>query len=144
MPNARVHSKISSAVGVGAAVLYAHHKNIDFPEVLLCAVGGYLGGRTTASLADWMDPPTTPDHRSIAHAGIPNALLLKHSYQAFRELLQTLDTYANDLASSPESLSQLLSCLCRLASGFLIGAGAGHLGHLVVDMNTPKSLPLLW
>ena len=36
----------------------------------------------------------------------------------------------------------VLSILCRLASGALVGSVAGYLSHLAMDFTTPAGLPI--
>lgn len=41
------------------------------------------------------------------------------------------------------AINAIMELVFRLAAGFVAGAGAGYLSHLVLDAKTPMSLPLV-
>jgi membrane-bound metal-dependent hydrolase YbcI (DUF457 family) len=138
MPNRLVHR--TTGAGVGLAIgLHQAQGDTDkkrAAEVIASTVGGYLG----AAAPDWIDPPTSPNHRSIGHsivvAGGGIVYTSSHITQ-WRAELQTRSAAAFSTGRVGKGYLYLI------ASSLFVGFVAGYASHLVLDASTPKGLPLL-
>jgi hypothetical protein len=140
MPNRNAHKAIGTASGIIVAVGYGLCKEKDSYDILPLALGGGLGGYLTGTLADKLEPATSPNHRSAFHGiginGVTGAII----YVPTKEILQRLLDKAKEYDTKQD---KFMAFLCRLAVGFIIGGLFGHISHLVADSSTSKSIPLL-
>jgi hypothetical protein len=120
-------------------------------HLLLEAIGGLLGGRIGAKMPDIIDPPTSPNHRSIGHGVVPvvagTAVAVRGLDRAQPKLRQRADRHAAARAQSSNRIAQLLHLLaewaCRIGAGVLAGIIAGYGSHIALDAFTPAGLPVL-
>lgn len=77
MPSANTHVPIGLMVGASRDT--STPKEAPSLDRLIETLGGLLGGYIGARLPDIIDPPTSPNHRDIAHSAI-NALLVGKMY----------------------------------------------------------------
>ncbi len=140
MPNRREHTAVGAVAGALTAFLRSSAR--DPEELLLEVAGGALGGALGGRLPDILEPPTSPDHRGVAHAVIPVAAagsfvvsrLPGASVPRPRAMATQGVPYDVRAASSP---------LARFLSGFVVGGAVGYASHLLMDATTPGGLPLL-
>ena len=76
MPNKKEHMNTGAVSGLVVAGAVALCQENTPAERFIEAAGGFLGGAVGGMIADKIDRPTSPNHRSIAHGLIPNAGLL--------------------------------------------------------------------
>ena len=141
MPKSKAHEFIGTVTGVVSAVGYCYYYQHDRENVWQIALGGAIGGYTTARLADVLEPSRTlgPNHRGVFHGIALNGTVVGLSYSPGKKWLQSLVDKANDFDDSGEYFKAFL---CRLVIGFFIGALGGQISHLLADLTTPKRLPL--
>ena len=143
MPNKKQHRQVSSVVGGAAAALYCYSKERQVGHTLIWVLGGYLGGRLVGSLPDFLDRPTSPNHRGLGHAVVPNVILISASWSRARDLIKYLDEHAERFKDEDSLKGLLFEFGCYLACGMIVGVFVGHLAHLAADFCTPKGLPLI-
>ena len=134
----------------GAGYAFYKAKNENSFDTVIEILGGIFGGNLGSQIADSIDLPTNPHHRSIAHGMIPNAM----ATPLFLSLLKTVQTWLGEnatkyqtKANSTKSLfielwNNFLSLLCHFGARFIAGIGIGHLSHLALDIRTPASLQI--
>jgi len=142
MPNKKTHVMIGSVTGPLMAGVYAYREQ-KLEHIIAYGLGGLIGGNLGGRIADVVDAPTSPNHRSIAHSLIGNLLIYFGDKPtiAFRSCLTWLETKADEYEKAAK---MLWAFCCRLLAGILIGVAAGHGIHLIADFVTKKSLPLIF
>ncbi len=149
MPNRGTHKVAGALAGGGIAVfLSGGQQTIDrITEGAGGALSGYLVGR----VPDIIDPPDSPNHRSVAHGVAPCTTLMG----LYTSQLESIQSFFRSRADRQEALARqanttvaelwhyLLELLFRLLSGAAAGVLGGYGSHLVLDGLTPKSLPLV-
>ena len=119
MANGVVHKLAGAAAGVGICLKHNHDLPEDpFDPLLAAGLGAALG-----RLPDWLEPAAHPNHRQFFHSVV---VLATCAYDVKKLLEWKPDT------SEKIWLRRVL----------LVG-GAAYLSHLVLDVATPKSLPLV-
>lgn len=149
MPNLNCHRQIGRCAGAVAAIVCAQDQ--DPLGLLLEAIGGVLGGDLGGRLPDGFDPPIHSYHRSLGHGVAPSlavgrALVIRVPawQEALRDHARRYEHQWQFGASEKERNSALLRMtLCRLLAGAIPGLIAGYASHLVLDLGTPRSLPLI-
>src|SRR4030065_284602 len=133
MPNSRAHNLIGTAAGAIGAAGYGLYCQNDKDNVWQFALGGAIGGYTTARLADILEPSKTlgPNHRGFFHGIAFNGAVSMLSYHPLEKWFQSLVDESNNLDNKGENLKAFLH---RLTVGFLIGALGGHASHLLADL----------
>ena len=147
MPNRDTHQPIGILAGGLAAGVVAYRVEGD---VLAEGLGGAIGGWLGARLPDWIDPPTSPHHRSVGHGVVPVLAVLRRAEAHVSEWQADLRQGAAEHRAARDSASTcwqrishlLLELLYLAASGALVGALWGYVSHLVMDATTAASLPL--
>lgn len=142
MPNSRAHKLIGTAAGVIGAAGYGLYCQNDRKNVWQFALGGAIGGYTTARLADIIEPSKTlgPNHRGVFHGIALNGAVSVLSYHPLEKWFQSLVDQANNLDNRGENFKAFLH---RMIVGFLIGTFVGHASHLLADLIDSKNgLPL--
>ncbi len=142
MSKSDVHKLLGTATGTFVAFEYGQYFKLESEHCWQLALGGAIGGYTTARIADKLEPSKTlgPNHRGVFHGIALNGLASCLAYNPAKNLCQSLIDDANKFDNNNEHLRAFL---CRLVVGFLIGAIGGHASHLLADLNSPKGLPLL-
>jgi len=120
--NAKQHACIGLVAGAGytfGKYLWIKQKdpNTDFPWGQLAVNMGL--GLAFASLPDWIEPATNPNHRGFFHSLTGAGLV---GYAMFGKHTNNIDVNSMD---------------------YLRSIGFSFLSHLVADATTPKSLPLI-
>lgn len=115
MARFKTHAAIGVIVGGGIAAYDSHKENrqVKFDVLLAGIAGGFLGG----ILPDLLEPATDPNHRKIFHAILPTAVAFIKS----------------DFAGIEDPVVR----------AFLKSLLWSYVAHLVTDLGTPKSLPLV-
>jgi len=141
----------SAALLAGTTFAYSRGINFKSPQPVLEAVGGAIGSVIGGRLPDRLDPPTSPNHRGLAHGILPVAALgtvmisrLDHAQNWLRgQAVQY--RWARLLASSPLQAAwyELCEWVCYLLAGALAGFVAGYASHLVLDSQTSRCLPII-
>jgi hypothetical protein len=155
MPSRDVHRPFSAAVGVSFSAYRAHRCYQQYPDpalpIALEMLGGLAGGWLGGALPDWIDPPTSPNHRSFGHGVATVAGAIAWTADAVLDFQMRLRAQADDLVLNrwrlqsdfERTISVLAEFLLRFLAGLLDGLIAGYAAHLALDLCTPKGLPLL-
>lgn len=116
MARFKTHVTVGVLIGGGIAVYDSYHDSgeVDFGILLAGIIGGLFGG----ILPDVIEPATNPNHRKLFHAILPMAVVLLKSDFAGVE--------------NPR------------ARAFLKGLLWSYVGHLALDLGTPKGLPVMY
>jgi hypothetical protein len=149
LPTRTTHIAVGVPAGIAASVFSARSGNAG--AILLEAVGGGLGGFAGAALPDVLEPPDNPNHRGIAHGIAPIGGL---GFVVARDIERVQDffrTEANQYAALQQTAVSPALCLCfqflealmRMLAGAVAGFVAGYTSHLILDLATPRSLPLI-
>ncbi len=119
MPNANTHALVGGLVGTSNYIIQHRIQNeqFDLGELLAVSLGSVFFGL----LADRIDPPTNPNHRSIGHSVSINTLLLPKLWNAIE----------NNTNLNFKQKKYFQSMICSYAS------------HLALDSTTPMGLPLI-
>ena len=148
MSDRETHLRFGIVTGLG---LSAYRARDQQPLHMLCetlggAVGGYLGGR----LPDLVEPATWPGHRQFAHSVTAGTGAILGINKVLQQWETRWRSKAADCLLKKEqcinngnevSLYTFKELALHFMAGFLSGMVAGYLSHLVLDENTPKSLP---
>ncbi len=142
MPKSEVHKFLGTTTGTFVAFEYGQYFKLEDEYCWQLALGGAIGGYTTARIADKLEPSEIlgPNHRGAIHSIALNGLSSYLAYNPAKNLFQSLIDKANKFDNNNEHFNAFL---CRLAVGFLIGAIGGHASHLLLDSGTHKGLPFL-
>jgi hypothetical protein len=140
MAKGKVHKVIGAGAGTVASLVYNGQKGNPSLS-LIYAAGGLIGGIQGGRLAEIIDPPNSPLHRSLGHSAIVNGSIYfsKRVKKIFQDCLDWLIKKATEFMNAG---NKFLSILCHFAAAFLIGFATGHGLHLITDMFTPMSLPI--
>jgi hypothetical protein len=149
MPNRGEHLAVSVPVGMAFSI----HKASGYSslQVLIEGFGGALGGALGGLCPDLLDPPTSPNHRGIAHGMLPvsgiGAAAVEHLNAAQRSLRSQAEQYRLARLSAPPAVSAIWYAACEWAcyvlSGIVAGFLAGYCSHLLLDFGTPRCLPIV-
>ena len=138
MPNKPTHIIAGAGAGVLAVNFWPlEDDNIKSGEYLTGAViGGIIGGM----LPDIIDPPRSPHHRSIGHSMTGNSIGLG----ALIANIDTIDQALSErIKEAEENENYVLAGFYRFVSGLIKGFIAGQASHLLLDLTTPKRLPMI-
>lgn len=114
--------------------------------VILCnAIGAYFGAR----LPDIIDPPTSPNHRHVAHGAVNATIVGWVCLNSLDGWQHSLHAQADELSRSRQFLpdedsrgnSAMAELLLRVGADGLPGLLAGYGSHLALDATTPRGLP---
>lgn len=149
MPNKNVHVPVGLVAGGGAALYMSRGQ--ELPNRALEVIGGCVTGAVFAGLPDAIDPPTSPNHRSVGHAVLPAGV----TAAVLKDVVADVQAFLRDAAAAREDRGRysqdgferfanaLLALSLRLLAGAVPALVATYLAHLAVDATTKKSLPLL-
>lgn len=149
MPNKKTH-KVAGALGGGGLALI---KSAGQPirHQIIETAGGALADYNLGPLPDVLEPPLSPNHRSLAHAAI-TGLTLSTTYvcelDSWQSFLRTHADRQAALAMQAQTITSelwhlFLEFLCRLLEGAVAGAFGGYGSHLALDAFSSRSLPLI-
>src|SRR5262245_44951661 len=137
MPRGRVHRRVGRVVGP----VYAGVRALSTPtgDPLLEAIGGYFGGTAGASLPDIIEPGCW-NHRRVAHSVSTGAALAScsNTVEGWAEWCRTRVRDYRAMSSDPSIPTaqqiwfNLVALFWQALAGFLNGALAGYLSHLVL------------
>lgn len=138
MPNRVVHRTTGAAAGLAISLVETQGapREKRTVEVIAAMAGGVAG----AAAPDWIDPPTSPNHRSMGHSiviaggGLGVAI---SNVDIWRAALQSRAAASFSEGRTGAGYSYLI------ASGLLTGFIVGYASHLILDAGTPKGLPLV-
>jgi hypothetical protein len=147
MANRRVHRTTGAVAGIIAA--FCLSKGQPLWHRVIEVFGGAVAGLLAALMPDWFEPADSPNHRSLFHGLLPNALFFIYCARRLRPSQSSLRARADDHAEMARQAqtagSKFWHCLlefsCRLLSGAAAGALSGYGSHLALDFVTPRSLP---
>src|SRR5688572_24520516 len=74
MPNREFHCRTSTIIGATAA--FCRTESRRPAEIAVEVIGGAIGGNIGGRLPDILDPPFSPNHRSLAHGVLSAGPLL--------------------------------------------------------------------
>lgn len=140
--------RAGALAGGGAAAWTARKQTLAIQ--LVETLGGVVGGVVGARMPDVIDPPTCWNHRSVGHGIAPigaAATTLSKMLTGWQEKLRARANaehhqYEAAKLFLAKARHLVISLLCRLASGALVGFVAGYLSHLAMDFTTPAGLPI--
>lgn len=140
MPNRQEHTAVGAFAG--ALVAFLRSDAQDPWERLIEVAGGALGGAFGGRLPDILDPPTSPGHRSVAHALVSAAavgsFVVPRLPGASAPTPRAMERHVVQRDAAPSSnLGQ------RFLSGLAVGGTVGYASHLLMDATPPRGLPLL-
>jgi len=148
MADGPTHAVAGIVSGAGAAAISAmNHTPL---ALALETAGGAFGGYGGARAPDVLDPPTSPNHRHIAHGIGTTAFVGFMVYETLVQWQAALRARADQLAAErpyltndlARALNQVAEWVLRFLAGTVIGFPAGYVSHLVLDAGTPRGLPL--
>jgi hypothetical protein len=143
MPNREVHECIGAISGAGAAFVWSYKEDQNESKGFAYAFGGGLGGLLAACLPDRLDPPTSANHRALAHGVIGAGLVGYGVWQCLKSITDYLDGRARTAEMSGSETGRLLGFAWHAAGGFIVGVLVGYGSHLVADGCTSKGIPLI-
>lgn len=119
MANGKTHMALGALIGTSNYIIQhkINNQEFNFTEIIVTA----LASAGIGALADMIDPPTNPNHRSIGHSLLLNSIILPKLWHFIED--------NNNLNFKQKKFYQSLI--------------ASHSLHLGVDMTTPRRLPLL-
>lgn len=138
MPNGPEHRAVGILAGGMAGAVFSIDQ--DWPDMVVEILGAVLGGIIGAALPDKFDPPTSPNHRAIAHGvltaggGLTVCAINTAKWQG---------ALRDKAATSNDANQPYLAFGYRLAAGFSVGLIAAYGSHLLMDAQTPRGLPLV-
>lgn len=147
--NRPAHDLVGAAAGAAASYYFA--RNQSDGDRFLEIIGGSIGGIVGSRLPDVIDPPTSPNHRSLGHGVVPVGCTAYAVWELLERSQAALRAKADDLRNDRDGLdgelrklgSQLLEWLCRILAGMVMGVVGGYASHLALDVTTAKGLPLV-
>lgn len=145
MANGKAHRKTGLIVGTVAGAIAALDE--DGAAFLAEVAGGALGGKFGGMMPDVLDPPTSPNHRGLAHGIIPAGALFTWAmaelpgWQA--ELRNRATHHAVAFRRTGDIQEFMMEMMLHALSGFLAGLIGGYASHLLMDARTPKGLPVV-
>ncbi|MFA5794332.1 MAG: hypothetical protein WC980_04610 [Candidatus Brocadiia bacterium] len=130
MPNFGRHAKWGFLLGGGTGLIIdlvrqfdrmkkGEQEKFSWAELLLYTGGGASLGFACATVPDWLEPATNPNHREVFHSMSAGVLTIIGLIRANQSNLPT-----------------------ELKDGITAG-GLSMLSHLVLDSATPKGLPFI-
>jgi hypothetical protein len=155
MPSRDIHRPVGAVAGAGYSAYHAHRRYRRHPApavpVVAETIGGFVSGWLGGALPDWIDPPTSPNHRNFGHGIATVAGAVAWTADFVLDLQEKLRAQADSLeanrwrlqSDAERTLSALAELFLRLFAGMLNGLIAGYASHLVLDMCTPSGLPLV-
>jgi len=155
MPSRDIHRPVGAVAGAGYSAYRAHlrYRRRPAPAVPVVAetIGGFAGGWLGGAMPDWIDPPTSPNHRNFGHgiATVGGAVAWTADFvldlqEKLRAQADNLQANRWRLASGAErTLSVVAEFFLRLLAGLLNGLIAGYASHLALDFCTPSGLPVV-
>jgi membrane-bound metal-dependent hydrolase YbcI (DUF457 family) len=127
MSNRNTHLVAGCITGIGTyfALKHMDAKEINLKEVIFTTSGGMIGG----VLPDLLDPPISPNHRGFAHS-FSLGILLGFGIEKVYKYIRNVEFNKNEV---------WFNIVLLIIMSLLIG----YLSHLVLDVGTPKGLPLI-
>jgi hypothetical protein len=147
MPDRKVH--IMAGIISGTAVAGYRARNLAAEDLLPELAGGCFGGLIGGIAPDIFEPAINSWHRSVAHSGA--------SCFASASLLQTCATLQQQCRSKAQCHTQLklisqddwtrfwhavMALVWAFLSGFIVGAPAGFISHVILDSASPRGIPI--
>lgn len=140
MPNGSTHIRLGAVTG-GAGALY-HARNEAPRDMAIEVLGGVLGGAIGGLLPDRLDPPFSPRHRGMFHSLLALLVVIVVVLDAEREACRARGRQGHKVG--PGRRRSTIECdLWKLAAGAIAGLQWGYTSHLMADLTTPASLPLM-
>lgn len=118
MPNRTTHVFAGGAIGLAIASMDKQKNDVSHQPPFAGLVGA-VGGR----LPDLLEPATNPNHRQFFHSILVLGTICVSMYEIYQW--------------SPESNLE------KFIRGFLLKLFGAYGSHLLLDMRTPKGLPLV-
>lgn len=149
MSNRETHRVAAIIAGM---VVGAHNaRGLPPDRAWLVFISNILGASLGGPLPDIGDPPTSPNHRHIAHGAVNATVAGYFCLKSLGEWQRSLHARADELKWSRQFLpdvesrssSALAELLLRVIAHGLPGFLAGYASHLALDATTPRGLPLV-
>ena len=146
MPNRSVHQIAGALAGGGSAWLGS--RGAPNADVFLELIGGAIGGWAGGVLPDLLDPPDSPNHRSVAHGLAAAAVLASVPWRDRGQHWRDEAARHRALAIDPQRANErtrheVAAIILGLRAGAVVGLPCGFGSHLALDGVTPRSLPLV-
>lgn len=150
MPNAKTHALI----GLGASGLVGFVAADGLPDEARVTVtlGSLCGGLVGALAPDVLEPAIHPWHRSVFHSAAFGTAVGKVGVHPIRKVVTDFRAEAATFRQQRLAVGTNHPHYGRLwfeefgryfLMGFLVGAPVGYLSHLLADMGTSRSIPLI-
>ncbi|MBS3106428.1 metal-dependent hydrolase [Candidatus Woesearchaeota archaeon] len=117
MPNADTHAGAGALTSLGAYLHLRTQKGYQVDAAELVGVG--ICGAVVGQAPDWIDPPTSPQHRGIGHSALLAGIVI-------RKLWDTISVHPT---------------MNYLQKDFSKAVLLAYLSHLGLDAFTPAGLP---
>jgi len=120
--NAKEHGCFGAVAGAGYTLIRYHRRKSNNPETSFPweqLVVNMVLGFIFATLPDWLEPATNPNHRKFLHSFAMGGLVV---YGMYGKHTQDMDDKSLDTIRS---------------------IGMSYLSHLAAESTTPKSIPLI-
>lgn len=149
--NGKDHAIIGKAAGTVMALARAD-QNDTFWDLVLRAVGGYVGGNVGQVLPDFLEPAIHSFHRDVAHSiafGVGVVELTRRLIEAWEMYCRTQAAAARERRNVEDATdgdrfgSFAEETFWKMAIGFAPGVAAGYVSHLAADATTPRGIPML-
>jgi membrane-bound metal-dependent hydrolase YbcI (DUF457 family) len=146
--------KTHRAVGAGSgfAVAFVRADGQETWKQIAEGGGGALGGYFGAGLPDVLEPAIHSWHRNGCHSVAAGTGVVLGARKAISDWERKCRELANGYeakgrASGSGEFQKLLCLLAeiilRVAAGLLSGAATGYASHLLLDLVTPRGIPLI-
>jgi len=147
MSNRRTHQVAGALAGGSLALARSYGQSI--PHQIIEGIGGAISGYGFGCLPDILEPPFSPNHRSLAHGAAPGVAFITIYARQLDSWQSFLRTRADSQAAFAEQAQTIVSelwhffleFLCRLLTGAVAGVLGGYGSHLVLDGFSPQGLP---
>ncbi len=147
MPNSEAHKIIGGLAGL-TSLHFLPPLSLGGGSATLAGrvAGGVVGGL----LPDWLEPATSPRHRSTCHSAAAGGVALTdlHIARNIEAYLQSRSAEIRHEAHGQcdavlKFLQKVWAWVVEFFGGAAVGVVAGYVSHLVADMFTPAGLPIL-
>ncbi len=146
MPGHSTHLKAGTISGAAAGFLAARAVTPDRTgrDTAVGALGGAIGG----TAPDLLEPATSPAHRDLCHSLIFTTALSVGLYALWRgkcrEQALACEARATSVSDpSAREREEKAAAMWRDLGAFALGVAAGYASHVLLDSQTPRSVPLL-
>ncbi len=152
MPNTRTHDIVGGGAGLVLGLLALKRLNVPSHGELSFLLGAAAGSWMASRAPDAVEPALHSWHREFFHSVTAGAGVVTAGATAGAEYVRANLSCATVAAGkraaldpqSPDGLALWWQEQAwYFAAGFVFGLPVGYVSHLLADMTTPRSIPLL-